>query len=181
MAHSEFTFLGDAVWLDFVNSARGREPDPPDLMPDAAAFERWACALHLGADGRETPFGAVRRFRDQLTELAEALHLGLQLPAAAIEAVNDVLSRTPGNHQLTRISGEWRLRFAPARMLTAVETIARSAAATLADPQVAVRRCVGQSCTLFFTDASPNRSRLWCSPAFCGRHARIERRRGLLR
>lgn len=181
MAHPEFTFLGDAVWLDFVNSARGREPDTPDLVSDGPAFERWARALHLEIDERETQFSEVRRFRDQLTELAEALHHGLQLPAAAIEAINDILSRTPGNHQLTRIGGEWRLRFAPARMLTAIETIARSAAATLADSQIAVRRCAGETCTLFFTDASPNRSRLWCSPAFCGRHARIERRRGLLR
>jgi len=181
MAHPEFTFLGDAVWLDFVNSARGREPAPPDLLPDVAAFERWAQALHLEANGAEPGFGGLRRFRDQLTELAEALHQGLQLPAAAIEAVNDILSRTPGNHQLTRIGGEWRLRFAPARMLTAIETIARSAAATLADPQVAVRRCAGENCSLFFIDASPSRSRLWCSPSFCGRHARIERRRGLLR
>jgi predicted RNA-binding Zn ribbon-like protein len=181
MAHPEFTFLGDAVWLDFVNSARGREPTPPDLIPDAIAFGRWARTLHLEVDGSEAPFSAVRRFRDQLTDLAEALHQGLQLPAAAIEAVNDILSRTPGFHQLTRIGGEWRLRFAPTRMLTAIESIARSAATTLADPQVTVRRCAGENCTLFFTDASPNRARLWCSPSFCGRHARIERRRGLLR
>lgn len=181
MAHSEFIFLGDAVWLDFVNSARGREPCAPDLMPDASAFERWALALHLEVDARPAPFSAVRRFRDHLAEIAEALHLGFRLPAAAIEAVNEVLSRTPGKHQLTRISGEWRLRLAPARTLTAIEAIARSAATTLADPQVAVRRCAGETCTLFFADASPNQSRLWCSPAFCGRHARIERRRGLLR
>jgi predicted RNA-binding Zn ribbon-like protein len=181
MAHPEFTFLGDAVWLDFVNSARGREPAPPDLLPDAPAFQRWAQALHLEVDGAATSFGAVRRFRNQLTDLAESLHQGLQLPAATIEAVNDILSRTPGNHQLTRVGGEWRLRFAPARVLTAIETIARSAAATLADPMVAVRRCAGDNCSLFFLDTSPNRSRLWCSPSFCGRHARIERRRGLLR
>ncbi len=181
MAHPEFTFLGDAVWLDFVNSTRGREPAPPDLLPDAPAFDRWAQALHLDVNGTATPFSAVRRLRDQLTELAEALHQGLQLPAAAIEAVNEVLSRTPGNHQLTRIGGEWRLRFAPTRMLSAIETIARSAATTLTDPRLVVRRCAGEHCTLFFIDTSPNRSRLWCSPSFCGRHARIERRRGLLR
>jgi predicted RNA-binding Zn ribbon-like protein len=181
MAHPGFTFLGDAVWLDFVNSARGREPAPADLIPDCSAFECWAQALHLDSDLKATPFSEVRRFRDQLTALAEALHQGLQLPTAAIEAINEVLSRTPGNHQLTRISGEWKLRFAPSRALTAIETIARSAAATLADPHVAVRRCAGDGCSLFFTDSSPHRSRLWCSPAFCGRHARIERRRGLLR
>ena len=34
MSESEFTLLGDAVWLDFVNTARGRVSSPPDLLPD---------------------------------------------------------------------------------------------------------------------------------------------------
>ena len=34
MAESEFTLLGDALWLDFVNTARGRTAPPPDLLPD---------------------------------------------------------------------------------------------------------------------------------------------------
>ena len=42
MDHPEFTLLGDAVWLDFVNTALGRVPNPPDLLPDATAFARWA-------------------------------------------------------------------------------------------------------------------------------------------
>ena len=33
MSQSEFTLLGDALWLDFVNTARGRDPIPPDLLP----------------------------------------------------------------------------------------------------------------------------------------------------
>ena len=47
MIDSEFLLLGDAVWLDFVNSARGRDPSPPDLLPDIAAFGRWARLLRL--------------------------------------------------------------------------------------------------------------------------------------
>ena len=45
MSDPEFLLLGDAVWLDFVNSARGRDPFPPDLLPDIAAFGRWARLL----------------------------------------------------------------------------------------------------------------------------------------
>jgi predicted RNA-binding Zn ribbon-like protein len=179
MATPEFTLLGDAVWLDFVNSARGRDPFPPDLLPDAEAYARWSLAQQLepGPDG----LVLVRGFRDQLTALAEALHAGLQPPAAAVAAINARLAGCSGSHQLTRVGGGWRLRFAPARPLRALEAVARSAATTLADRTAVVRRCAGETCTLFFTDQTPSQSRHWCDPELCGQWSRVERRRGLLR
>jgi predicted RNA-binding Zn ribbon-like protein len=62
-----------------------------------------------------------------------------------------------------------------------LEAIAQSAATSLADPLLFVRRCVGEGCSLFFTDDSPNQSRRWCNATVCGRETRVERRRGLLR
>ena len=62
-----------------------------------------------------------------------------------------------------------------------LEAIAQSAAAALADPLLFVRRCAGESCSLFFTDNSPNQGRRWCNAAVCGRQVKVERRRGLLR
>ena len=180
MTHPEFTLLGDAVWLDFVNSSRGRAGSPPDLLPDVEAYHRWARALHLLPD-EDGSFPLVRAFREQLTALAEALHAGLQPPTSAITAINAQLARCAGSHQLTRIGGGWRLRFAPSRSLGALETIARSAAATLSDPATLVRRCAGETCSLFFADDSPAQGRRWCDPALCGQGARVERRRGLLR
>lgn len=177
MTTSEFTLLGDAVWLDFVNSARGREPATPDLLPDADAYARWSLAQQLDP-GSDLPFAQVRAFRDQLTQLAEALHAGLQPPSAAITAINAHLARCAGSHQLTRVNGGWRLRFAPTRPLRALEAIARSAAATLADQAATVRRCAGATCSLFFTDPTPHGSRRWCDPAVCGANGRVERRRG---
>ncbi len=180
MAHPPFTLLGDAVWLDFVNSSRGRIPSPPDLLPDPESYGRWARAQNLEPeDGSSFPL--VRVFRDHLTALAEALHAGLQPPGGAVAAVNSHLARCPGSHQLTRISGGWRLLFAPGRPLRALEAIARSAATTLADPATSVRRCAGDTCSLFFADGSPVRGRRWCDEAVCGQGARVERRRGLLR
>jgi len=44
--------------------------------------------------------------------------------AGAVAAVNRVLSRSIGRHQLTRVSGTWQLRFAPARPLAALEAVA---------------------------------------------------------
>jgi predicted RNA-binding Zn ribbon-like protein len=182
MTASEFTLLGDAVWLDFINTARGRVPAPPDLLPDDAALDRWALAQSLDTlNGSRPLLGEVLRFREHLLALAEALHSGLQPPTGSITAINEQLARSGGFHQLTRVSGEWQLRFAPSRRPALLETIAQSAAVCLADSLLYVRRCVGESCSLFFTDDSPNQGRSWCSAAVCGRQMKVERRRGLLR
>lgn len=180
MPDSEFTLLGDAVWLDFVNTARGRTLSPPDLLPDAAALRRWTAAQSLDSDGGPG-LDEVLEFRERLTALAEALHAGLQPPGGSITAINDQLARDSGVHQLTRVGGQWQLRFAPVRQPTVLECVAQSAAASLADPLVFVRRCAGESCSFFFTDGSPNQGRRWCSPTICGSQVKIERRRGLLR
>ena len=181
MDHPEFTLLGDAVWLDLVNSALGRTPNHPDLLPDAAAFARWANAQRLLQLDRGPSYEAVRELRERMTALAGALHEGQRPPGGAIAVINELLAGCSGSHQLVRVSGEWRLQFAPSRPLSALEAIARSAAATLADPSIVVRRCAGETCSLFFTDSSPTRSRRWCSPAACGASLRVERRRGLRR
>jgi predicted RNA-binding Zn ribbon-like protein len=182
MSEPEFTLLGDAVWLDFVNTDRGRVPSPPDLLPTVAAVGRWAQAQSLAwVDGDGISLDEVLIFRGRLTGLAEALHSDVQPPAVSITAINEQLSRNGGSHQLTRVSGEWLLRFAPDRPPTLLEAIAQSAAAALADPLLFVRRCAGDNCSLFFTDNSPNQGRRWCNAAVCGRQVKVERRRGLLR
>jgi predicted RNA-binding Zn ribbon-like protein len=179
-ANPEFTLLGDALWLDFINTARGRTLAPPDLLPDVEAYTRWVQAERLEIEG-ETPIAVIRGLRDHLTALAEALHAGIQPPGGAIAAINALLSRTSGSHQLTRIGGAWRLRFAPSRLPGTLEAIARSAAATLADAVTTVHRCAGETCSLFFADDSPSQSRRWCDATICGQGGRVERRRGLLR
>jgi predicted RNA-binding Zn ribbon-like protein len=181
MAVDPFTLLGDALWLDFVNTMRGRVPDPPDLLPDEAALLRWSAAQSIDLKGSAPPLDLVHQLRERLTVLAEALHSGLQPPSASIMAINEQLAQGGGCHQLTRISGEWQLRFAPERAPAVLQAIAQSAAASLADSLCLVRRCVGEGCSLFFSDDSPNQSRRWCSIAVCGREMKVERRRGLLR
>jgi predicted RNA-binding Zn ribbon-like protein len=178
---AEFTLLGDALWLDFVNTMRGRVPDPPDLLPDDAALLRWSAAQSIDLNGGVPPLDLVHQLRERLTVLAEALHSGLQPPSASIMAINEQLAQGGGCHQLTRVSGEWQLRFAPERRPAVLQAIAQSAAATLADSLRFVRRCAGEGCSLFFSDDSPNQSRRWCNIAVCGREMKVERRRGLLR
>jgi predicted RNA-binding Zn ribbon-like protein len=181
MPPEAFVLLGDALWLDFVNSALGRTPSPPDLLPDPAAYAHWALLHHVQAAADPTPFSQVLELRARLTELAEAMRDGRHPPGGAIALLNEQLARSTGTQQLTRVSGDWLLQFAPARPLTAFEAIARSAAVTLADARLAVRQCAGETCSLFFTDDAQEERRLWCDPEECGKHARIERRRGLRR
>jgi predicted RNA-binding Zn ribbon-like protein len=181
MAESEFTLLGDALWLDFINTARGRGATVPDLLPDEAALLRWSAAQSIDLNGGQPPLPLVLQLRERLTALAEALHARLQPPAASIAAINEQLAQGGGCHQLTRISGEWRVRFTPERRPAILQAIALSAAASLADSLRFVRRCAGENCSLFFSDDSPNQSRLWCSISVCGQQTKVERRRGLLR
>ncbi len=181
MPDPEFILLGDACWLDFVNTARGRGADPPDLLPDPAAYHRWTRAQKLASDVAEVPFADILAFRRHLTALAEALSGGRQAPGSAVAAVNAVLARQPGHEQLVRTSGRWSVRLAPERPLRGLEVVARSAAATLADAARTVRRCAADPCSLVFLDSATTQSRLWCSAAVCGGRGRIERRRGLLR
>lgn len=181
MPDPEFILLGDACWLDFVNTARGRTADPPDLLPDPAAYHRWARAQKLASDVEEVPFADILAFRRHLIGLAAALSAGRPAPGSAVAAVNAVLARQPGHEQLVRTSGRWSVRLAPERQLRALEVVARSAAATLADATRTVRRCAAEPCSLVFLDSSTTQSRLWCSAAVCGGRGRIERRRGLQR
>jgi len=181
MTEPEFTLLGDALWLDFINTARGRGPAPPDLLPDEAALLRWSAAQSIDLNGRQPPLPLVLQLRERLTALAEALHAGFQPPAASIAAINEQLAQGGGCHQLTRISGGWQLRFAPERRPDVLQAIAQSAAASLANSLRFVRRCAGEGCSLFFSDDTPNQTRLWCSVTICGQEMKVERRRGLLR
>ncbi len=179
MPEPEFILLGDAIWLDFVNTACGRTDPPVDRLPDADAYQRWTGTLQLRADDHD--FAGVLRIRSGLTALAAALDRGERPPAPAISIINDLLRQSEGAEQLTRADGEWRLQFAPGAPPAALIAVARSAALTLGDPLLLVRQCAGADCSLFFTDDSVSQGRRCCSPDTCGRTARVERRRGLLR
>ena len=176
MADPEFILLGDALWLDFVNTTTSQSGSR-EALPDPAAYRRWCKAVRAAPPEDPEEWGRAIHFRDLLRELAKSLDQGRGVPAPAIAAVNAELQRLEGHQRLVRVSGTWRLRFSPGRPGRALEAIACSAAAALADPTQQIRRCVGQNCALFFADSSPNQARRWCSGQRCGRSGRIERRR----
>ncbi len=177
MADPEFLLLGDALWLDFVNTAAS-PPGPVDTLTDAAAWLRWTKAVRVEAESSQKAFGQALEFRVRLVALARALDQGRGPAPSVIEAVNTRLKGLEGREQLVRIAGSWRVRFAPSRPPSALEAIAQSAAQTLANPLLLTRQCANPDCGLFFADETVNQSRRWCSRSRCGQQGRIERRRG---
>lgn len=175
MPDPEFLLLGDALWLEFVNTVAG--PRRQDALPDAQAYLRWTKAMRLEPPGTAAAFEEARRFRDQLLAMAGALESSRNPPASGIEAVNARLAPLEGRERLIRVGGAWQIRFAPARPPGALEAVARSVAETLANPVAVVRACANPECGLYLVDDSPSQGRRWCSPTRCGVRGRIERRR----
>ena len=179
MPDPEFILLGDAIWLDFVNTAEGQLPDPTDRLCDGGAYHRWAKAQKLESDVDTVPWNEVLETREVLRALASALADGRQATSSGVELVNKILARTEGYDQLTRTSGQWQLRFTPRNPTLASDAIARSVAATLTDSGKQVRRCSSEACTLFYIEDGPGQIRNWCSVERCGQRSRVERRRSL--
>ncbi len=179
MSDPEFILLGDALWIDFINTARGRRPDAPDGLADSAAYHRWIKAEKLATDAADVPWEEVLAFRERLLAVAAALDEDRQPPSSAIHEINRILARNAGHHQLTRVGGAWQASFVPHRAPTALEAIAGSAAQTLANPDVRVHGCRAEPCTLYFVDRSPGHSRTWCSAEPGAHPVRVERRRAM--
>jgi predicted RNA-binding Zn ribbon-like protein len=175
MSDAEFLLLGDALWLEFVNTMAG--PDRADRLPDTVSYLRWTKALRLEPPEKAAAFDDALQFRGQLGRLALALESHRNPPGAALDAINERLAGWPGREHLVRVGGHWQIRFAPGRPPSALEAIARSAAETLANPLTAIRSCANPGCGLFLLDDTAHQSRRWCSPARCGKLGRTERRR----
>lgn len=173
MPDAEFLLLGDALWLEFVNTAgTGR-----DTLPDPGAYHRWTKAVRVESPGDAAAFDEAVAFRRRLDGLAAALTEKRAPPASSIEAINRLLVALEGREQLVRIGGRWRLQFGATRAPSAVQAVAQSAAQTLANPLTVVQRCANPECGLFFAEDSSSQSRRWCSRNRCGQRGRIERRR----
>jgi predicted RNA-binding Zn ribbon-like protein len=176
MPDPEFLLLGDALWLEFVNTVATLSGSR-DALPDPAAYLRWTKSVRLEPPANTAAFQEALRLRTRLLTLARALDAGRTPPPAAIEAINARLLTLEGRRQLVRVGGAWRLHFAPSRSPSSLEAVALSAAETLANPLIVVRHCANPDCGLFFTDQSPGQGRRWCSRSRCGQRGRVERRR----
>jgi predicted RNA-binding Zn ribbon-like protein len=185
-----FLFVGNCLWLDFVNTEVMGDGERVDLLGDFSDLVRWArtagfltaeqANLALGKWGGR-PAGrraldAARAFRAVLRRLAERLAAGGSVQQSAVEAINGVLRHKVGYSRIS-LSGDTIRRAAhwefdePGQFLAPV---AESAAEILTsgDPSL-VRKCKNPACILFFYDTTKNHARSWCRMSACGNRTKV--------
>ena len=177
------TFIGNQLWLDFVDTEVGTDGERVDLLDSAKTFEDWmarAATVH-GQPGSRAPMlteglleGAVH-LRAALRAIAENAAAGRPPPRDAVEQVNGVLRDCVSYPQAVPADEgfEWRHHPVGDRPLRYLGPIAISAAKFLVrgDPS-RVKQCEEPRCVLYFYDTTKNRGRRFCSPETCGNRAR---------
>lgn len=175
MPDPEFIFLGDALWLDLVNTAA--TPGGPDRLADSAGWHRWQKAQKLRPDSPHVTLADVLEFRRQLLALANRLAAGAAPPGTTVAQVNRWLGGAAARPRLVRVGGAWRRTFEPDAPPAALVAIADSAALTLAEGTASIRRCADAGCARFFLERCDPQRRFFCRPAVCGAGRFVERRR----
>ena len=195
-----FAFVGERLWLDFVNSdsARGADGlrDFETLMAwlEAAAVLDAERALGMRRRAREQPTGAAaalvdaRRVRAALRALAERGALtstGEQVRGEALREINRVLGRSAGTRRVERRSdGTYARAFVPVGDAFAglmIPIVESAADALILGELPRVRRCADMRCVRVFYDETKNGRRRWCDMATCGNRAKAARHRQKLR
>ncbi|MBJ6135758.1 CGNR zinc finger domain-containing protein [Ochrobactrum sp. Q0168] len=177
MSDHDFPFLGNALWVDFLNTQpalRGGGLD--ELIDGPDAFGRWAVAT--GEFGLDKPFtpneGEMQdalRFRAVLREGAESLLAGAAPSKNTVAVVNEKLACSPVVSVLVEKDGGWDLvpRFVTGPAAALLGKIAADFSQTLLSGQSnRLRRCEHPACVMLFIDTSKNGRRRWCSMETCG-------------
>ena len=179
MAIVRWSWLGDALALDLVNTVRRRGWRFTELIESPDDLRDW---LGREQDRLTTPAavddGLVTRFlalRDHALELLRAAVAGQPLPAGAVEAVNALVLAAPSARLLTGEPGQYRNQPVttadPSRRL--LGELAVAVIDLLTGPDVAeLTFCDAPGCGHFYLRHRSNQQ--WCNPA-CGTRARTDR------
>ena len=196
-APSEFVFVGERLWLDFVNTDDGRREHREGRMDVLRDFDVLVAWMEAGGAldaeraavmrrrAQQQPAGAsaalvdARRVRSALRALAER---GAHITAVRLDAlaeINRILGRSTGTRRVeVRDDGSFARAFVPggdafaALMIPIVES---AADALVASELARVRRCADPRCSRVFLDTTKNARRRWCAMATCGNRAKAAR------
>src|SRR5256885_8568363 len=195
-----FVFVGERLWLDFVNSAAVRVVDAlRDFEPlmawlEAATLVDGERGLGMRRRAREQPSGAAaalvdaRRVRGALRVLAErgsGTTAAEQVRGDALGEINRVLGRSAGTRRVERRNdGTYARTFVPVGDAFAglmIPIVESAADALILGELQRVRRCADGRCAHVFYDSTKNGRRRWCDMATCGNRAKAARHRQKLR
>lgn len=195
-----FVFVGERLWLDFVNSddaARNRKGTRLDALDAFETFVQWLSAARiLDAErasamlkrAQQQPTGAsaalheARRIRNVLRALAERGGAPAERATqVAIGEINRILGRSAGTRRVEpRSDGGFTRNFVTVGDVFAglLIPIIESAADALVTGELSrVRRCADSRCSRVYYDGSRNGKRRWCEMATCGNRAKAARHR----
>ena len=181
----KFVFIGNTLFLDFINTQLITGEQLTDLLRDFKLFISWLeraqviTHVEAGAVTREwagTRAGDLlleraREFRAILRKMVERIIKGLTIKHATVDSINNILRQDSGYSQLERNPKgfEKRSHYLYKEPIHLLIPIAESAAAFLChDDQSLIKQCESLSCVLFFYDTTKNHSRRWCSMTGCG-------------
>jgi predicted RNA-binding Zn ribbon-like protein len=191
-----FVFVGERLWLDFINTDDVRRGARVDVLRDFEQLIRWLEATtfldaeRAGGIRRrawQQPAGATasladaRRIRASLRALAERGALVSDVRLATLAEINRVLGRSAGTRRVEpRPDGSFVRSFVPVGDAFAglMIPVVESAADALVTGELArVRRCADPRCLHVFYDNTKNGRRRWCDMSTCGNRAKAARHR----
>jgi len=198
LERSPFVFVGERLWLDFVNCEFGLRRF--DALRDFETLVRWLeAALVLDAErgagirrrAQQQPAGAAaalvdaRRVRSGLRSLAERGPTSERIRAEGLNEINRVLGRSAGTRRVElRPDGTFIRTFVPVGDAFAglvIPVVESAADALILGELPRVRRCADPRCQRVFFDNTKNGRRRWCDMATCGNRAKAARHREKLK
>ena len=191
-----FVFVGERLWLDFINTDDVRRGTRVDVLRDFEQLIRWLEATSV-LDGEraggirrrahQQPAGATasladaRRIRASLRALAERGAQTADVRMNALGEINRVLGRSAGTRRVEqRADGSFVRSFVPVGDAFAglmIPVVASAADALVTGELTRVRRCADSRCLHVFFDSTKNGRRRWCDMATCGNRAKAARHR----
>ena len=198
VTRAPFVFVGERLWLDFVNTDGGARA--VDAVSDFDGLVAWLeTAIALDAERAQMmrrraiqqPSGATaalvdaRRVRGALRSLAERGAVAGQVRLDALSEINRVLGRSAGTRRLElRSDGTFARAFVPVGDAFAglmIPLVESAADALILGELPRVRRCADPRCGRVFFDGTKNAARRWCDMATCGNRAKAARHRARLK
>lgn len=183
--NTDFEFVGEYLWLDFVNTGLVERERVVDLLGDVTDLFRWLRESGIlgpseaevtldrwrGTEEGERLLERAKEFRQTLREASEHFDENGSVAPSLVEEVNGLLSQGLGHYMLEPTVEGFEMRFhaLPDGPETLLAPVAESVARFLADADPSlVKGCENPGCILYFYDTSKNHTRRWCSMSTCG-------------
>lgn len=170
MSGMDWVFDAGRPCLHLVNTLRSRHlAEGIELLTGPDALTEW---LELAGFGRLSTTAAQLAAAKDLREAVNRLLTAKPL-VADVRLVNDALAAAPKPDRLLVKGGALRREVpAPADPVATALAVLAADAVDLATGGADIRICSADDCGLRFVDASPRRTRQWCSMSRCGNRAK---------